>query len=270
MNMHLVADTGVQPKTYFSSDPFYSTALDSVLPANFEIDYIRAYSSQGNEFMWQWGNAGSDKISGWDMNTSDKFIVGDFAGLGRDQLLAVNTNTHWAVLMQYSSGNWYGVWDNKGTDKISGWNMNPGDQFIVGDFAGLGTPQLLSINANTHWAVLMQYSAGNWSGIWDNKGSDKIHWWYMNPTDKYLVGNFDGGTRSQILAVATNGWSHLMSYSGPDWETPWSNDGGAIIDLWYMHSSDSYFAGDFDGKGHADLFAVAGNGWAQLMQRMLP
>jgi hypothetical protein len=375
LDMHLVADVAVGA---------WNLPPEGDLPENYEIDYIRAYRSQSNEFMWQWGNGGSgwiagwhadpatDKylsgdfagsgrkqllaiatnvygwagllkyssgdwsnvwdnqgsgwIAGWHISPSDNYIVGDFAGLGHDQLLAINDNDGWAVLMHDSSGKWYNVWDNGGTGKINWWNMHPGDEYVAGDFDGDGQDELLAISPNgwahlmkysggawftiwsnggsgwisgwhigpggkflsgdfegegrkelmamatnaSDWAVLMHYSGGKWYNIWDNGGSGKIHWWYMHPSDQYLVGNFDGGKQDQLLAVATNGWSHLMSYSGPDWDTPWSNDGGGTIDLWYMHPSDRYIPGDFNGEGKADLFAIATNGWAHLMERRLP
>ena len=388
-DMYLIADMWVYPPSWNHIDPTrwippWKNTPINLLPANYEIDYIRAYRSQSNEFMWQWGNGGSgwiagwhadaatDKylsgdfagsgrkqllaiatnvygwagllkyssgdwsnvwdnqgsgwIAGWHISPSDNYIVGDFAGLGHDQLLAINDNDGWAVLMHYSGGKWYNIWDNRGTGKINWWNMHPGDEYVAGDFDGDGQDELLAISPNgwahlmkysggawftiwsnggsgwiagwhigpggqflsgdfegegrkelmamatnaSDWAVLMHYSGGKWYNIWDNGGSGKIHWWYMHPGDQYLVGNFDGGKRDQLLAVATNGWSHLMSYSGPDWDTPWSNDGGGTIDLWYMHPSDRYIPGDFNGDGKADLFAIATNGWAHLMERRLP
>ena len=69
---------------------------------------------------------------------------------------------------------------------------------------------------------------------------------HNDPTDNYLVGNFDGGNQDQLMAVAANGdgWTQLMAFSGSGWDTPWSNDGGGTIDLWYMHPTDKYIAGD--------------------------
>jgi beta-glucanase (GH16 family) len=63
MDMNLIADIAIN---------FSYGIPDSVLPADFEIDYIRAYTSQSNEFMYQWGNGGSGKINWWDMNPTDR------------------------------------------------------------------------------------------------------------------------------------------------------------------------------------------------------
>jgi beta-glucanase (GH16 family) len=387
-DMWLLADMWVQPPAWSGVDPDNWTPpwgggpID-LLPANFDIDYIRAYKSQTNEFMYQWGNGGSGQIGGWstkdryisgrfegngkaqllgisdaesaemmDFNVSswvtawsnkfgfpnwvlirdDKYIVGDFAGLGRDQVLAINDDDGQAQLMSYSasSKSWNTPWSTGG-GKIAWWYMHKEDQYIAGDFAGLGFDQLLAINYADGWAQLMEYYGGSWhmiwtnsgnhwisawylsagdkylsgnfqgnvngqkgllaiatngdgyagllkyangtwQNVWDNQGTGKIHWWNMNPTDNYLVGNFDGGNQDQLMAVAANGdgWTQLMSFSGSDWDTPWSNDGGGTIDYWYMNSSDKYIAGDFNGHLQTDLFAVATNGWAQLMQRTLP
>lgn len=382
LDMLLIADMWVQPPSWTGVDP------TNLLPANFDIDYVRAYTTQSNEFMWEWGNGGShqihwwdmnttdrylsgrfkgngeaqllatatngwaqmmnfngsswdtpwsnngtDKIHWWDMNPDDKYIVGDFAGLGRDQLLAINDNNGWSQLMSYngSSSTWDTPWANNGSGQIAWWDMHTEDQYIAGDFAGLGFDQLLAINyadgwaqlleyyggswhtiwsnGGSHWisgwylsagdkylpgnfqgnvngqkgllaiatngdgyAALVKYSAGQWYNVWDNGGSGQIHWWNMSPTDKYLVGSFDGGNHDQLLAIAANGWSQLMSYptSSGGWDTPWANDGSETIDLWYMHPGDKYIAGDFNGHGRKDLFAVSATGWAQLIERMLP
>jgi hypothetical protein len=377
LDMSLIADIAISP---WNGDP------DNLLPANYEIDYIRAYRSQSNEFMWQWGNGGShqihwwnmnptdrylsgkfqgngnaqllviaenqwgwvqmmnftgsswdtpwgnngtDKIHWWDINRDDKYIIGDFLGLGRDQLLAVNDDNGWSQLMSYDNslsdwgtpwgnsgngkiawwdmneqdqyvagdfaglgydqllaidyadgwaqliayygGSWHTIWGNNGNGEIGGWHISPGDHFLAGDFDGKGRKQLMAIATNRwQYAGLLQFSGGVWNGVWSNSGSGKIHWWDMNPTDEYFVGNFDGGKQDQLLATSIHGWSQLMSYSGSDWDTPWGNDGGGTIDLWYMHPSDKYVPGDFNGHSQADLFAVATNGWAHLMGRRLP
>lgn len=381
LDMYLIADTAIAS---WNGNP------DAFLPAEFEIDYIRAYRSQSDEFMTQWGNDGSKQIHWWNMNPTDhyvsgkfegngkaqllatstggwaqmmkfnssswdtpwgnggsgkinwwythptdKYIVGDFAGLGRDQLLAISDDNGWSQLMSYndSASSWDTPWGNNGSGQIASWYMHKEDQYIAGDFAGLGRDQLLAINYDNGWAQLMEYyggswhmiwsnsgnhwisgwylspgdkylsgnlrgnvngqkelfaiskngngyaglvrySAGQWHDVWKNGGSGKINWWNMNPTDKYFVGNFDGGNKDQVLAIATNqwGWSQLMSYSSSsgDWDTPWGNDGAGTIDLWYMHPSDMYVPGDFNGHGQKDLFAVGTNGWTHLMQRILP
>jgi hypothetical protein len=176
--------------------------------------------------------------------------------------------------MVYYGGSWHLIWSNNGNHWISGcWYLSAGDKYLSGNFQGNvnGQKALFTVATNGDgYAALLKYSGGQWYNVWDNGGSDQIHWWNMNPTDTYVVGNFDGGNQDQVLAVATNGWSQLMLYSGGDWETPWANDGGGTIDLWYMNPGDKYVPGDFNGHGQKDLFAVSTNGWAQLMQRILP
>ena len=191
------------------------------------------------------------------------------------KVLAINYADGWAQLLAYYGGSWHYLWGNSGSHWISGWYLSLADKYLPGNFVGNANGQkgLLAIATNGDgFEELLQYSAtkGDWSIVWGNNGSGKIHLWYLHPSDQYLVGSFDGGKQDQLLAVATNGWTHLMSYSGPDWDTPWSNDGSGTIDLWYMHPTDKYVPGDFNGDGKADLFAVATNGWAHLMERRLP
>jgi hypothetical protein len=57
----------------------------------------------GSSWDTPWGNNGTDKIHWWDINRDDKYIIGDFLGLGRDQLLAVNDDNGWSQLMSYDN-----------------------------------------------------------------------------------------------------------------------------------------------------------------------
>ena len=170
-----------------------------------------------------WGNGGTDKIHWWDMNRDDKYVVGDFAGLGRDQLLAINDDNGWSQLMSYnnSSSSWDTPWGNNGSGKLAWWDMHKEDQYIAGDFAGLGFDQLLAVNYADGWAQLLEYYGGSWHTIWGNGGSHWISGWYLSAGDKYLSGNFQGNGNGQkgLLAIATNGngYAALVQYSGGNW-----------------------------------------------------
>ena len=252
---------------------FLGNGRDQLLALNDGNGWSQLMSYDNSLANWDtpWGNSGSGKIAWWNMNKEDQYIAGDFAGLGYDQLLAVDYADGWAQLIAYYGGSWHTIWGNNGSGAIGGWNISPGDHFFSGDFDGKGRKQLMAIATNRwQYAELLQFSSGIWNGVWSNNGSGKIHWWNMNPSDQYFVGNFDGGEQDELLAVSTGGWAELMSYSGPDWDAPWSNDGGGTIDLWYMHLGDKYAAGDFNARGRDDLFVAALNGWAQLMDRQLP
>ncbi len=120
--MHLTAGSGVQP--------WIPTGLCS--PSGLlSIDYIRAYRSQANEFMWQWGD-GSGHVGS--SSTSDRFVSGTFEGIGKAQLLAISTSES-AEMMDFNGSSWVTSWSTK--FGLPNWIAQAGDKYIVGDFAGL-------------------------------------------------------------------------------------------------------------------------------------
>lgn len=258
LDMYIIANLAIANAAWWPSP---STANCPVYPYDFVIDYIRAYQSDAPEFVWKWGNGGSDKIDLWYLNGNDKYVTADFAGLGRDQLLAINAGTHYAHLMAYdqSSAQWSSPWFNSGSGKIDWWNINPNDQFIAADFDGDGRSELLGVNAGTRYAHLMKYNPAteSWSTIWTNLGNGRIDLWNLNPGDRFVAGDFDGDGKAELLAInGATKYAHLMHYASSGWTSPWFNVGNGRIDQWYLNTNDAYVAGDFDGDGRSELLAI--------------
>ncbi|MEA3034384.1 MAG: hypothetical protein QOH04_135, partial [Sphingomonadales bacterium] len=149
-------------------------------------------------------------------------------------------------------------------NKIALWMMKPSDRYMVGDFDGDGRDELLAI-ADNGWAHLMRWDGSSWQWMWGNNGANKIALWIMKPSDRYIVGDFEGTGRAQLAAFSDQGWAHAMYWDGAGWQYIWGNDGGETIHLWFMNGSDRYTAGAFDG-GKSLLLATAANGWAHLMK----
>lgn len=371
--MRLLVGTGIQP---------WITTSDSVLPTNYEIDYVRAYRNDAKEFMFQWGNGGSAQLGSWNMGPADvyfpgrfegngksqllaitpgkgahllgfiasswasdwstggggtigmwpvalagTYVVGNFAQQDRDQLLAISP-IHGAALVQYNgstwvtpwftgskkigpwtirtgdqhvagdfdgdgndelltvapdgaaqmlryaggtNGAWLSVWSNGGSGKINDWDIRPGDQYLAGDFSGQGQKQVLAI-ANNGMARLYRFNGSAWDTAWTNNGSGKFDSWTMGIGDKYRVGKFEGGKQDHLLVIGGDRWwsSQLLSFSGGAWTAPWKNDDGARVHTWYMKATDRYWVGDFNGGGKHVLVAVGSNGWSQLLAYVLP
>jgi hypothetical protein len=160
---------------------------------------------------------------------------------------------------------WKFVSGNGGSNQIALWNMNPSDKYVTGDFDNDNQDELLAISTGG-WSHLMQMNAGAWQWLWGNGGNGKIALWNMGASDRYASGDFDGDGRDELLAIANNGWSHLMRWNGLSWQWFWGNSGNGKIALWNMAPTDRYVVGDFDGDGRDELFAIANNGWSHLMR----
>ena len=236
----------------------------NAFPFEFEIDYIRAYQSLEEEFMFQWGNGGSKQIAGWYMNQGDKFIAGDFDQDGRDEILVIAQNG-WLKLLRYDGTDWQDKWHNSGNGQIAGWYMNQGDKFIAGDFDQDGQEEILAI-AQNGWSKLLKYGGTTWQDKWHNSGNGQIAGWYMNQGDKFIAGDFDQDGREEILAIAQNGWSKLLRYDGTTWQDKWHNNGNGQVAGWVINHGDKFIVGDFDQDGRDEILAIAQNGWSKLLR----
>jgi beta-glucanase (GH16 family) len=203
-DMYVIANLAIAPWAPYP--------VSSDFPASYEIDYIRVFRSLDNEMLWHWGNGGSGKLDWWNLNPGDQFVAGDFDGDGHDELLAISAATGFAHLMKYASAGWSTPWANNGSHTIHWWNLNPGDQFIAGDFDGDGHDELLAVSTGG-WSHLMRYAASTWSMDWTNDGAWTIHLWHMRSSDRYLAGRFDTQrSDAELITRAQNGWVHVIAY----------------------------------------------------------
>jgi lysyl endopeptidase len=170
-------------------------------------------------------------------------------------------NTIWPQIRSWFQ--WRFLWG--ATGQIALWYMNNGDKYTVGDFDADNQDELVAVSA-AGWAHLMEMNGGNWQWLWGNGGAKQIGLWLMNPSDRYFAGDFDGDSRDELMAVANNGWSHLMRWNGSSWNWFWGNGGSGRIALWNMHPLDRYYVGDFDGDGRDELMTVGVNGWSHVMR----
>ena len=214
-----------------------------------------------------WATATSN-IGGWYVNPPDTYIAGDFNNDGRDELLAINPNNGFAKLLRYSSGTWASIWGNGGSGQIPPyWYLNPGDQFIGGDWNGDNRDSLLTAALNG-WSQDMTFSGGTFQFNGGNGGSGQIAFWFLNPGDIFVPGDYDGNGADELFSVALNGWSHLSERPATAWSWICGNGGLGKIAYWYMHSGDRYLSGDLDGDGTEELVAISTTHWIHVMNRV--
>jgi len=159
---------------------------------------------------------------------------------------------------------------------------------IVGNFitAGINNPDeiifidLSGVNENgggvdpprTLLFSLCHNLVGNsvYNSVWDYMNNPLFRWWNADPAvDKYIVGNFDGGSKESILCInPETGWSHLVKFSldqscgliiqssNMNWDRTWGNAGGGNIGTWNITPGDDYYAGDFNGNGTDELLCI--------------
>lgn len=248
-------------------DFMYGDKKDELLVSFKDKKLVQMYLFENNNWNSKWTNNGSGTIKGWNLNLNDQFIIGDFDNNGKDNLLAISTNTKWSKLFDFNGTDWQETWHNNGSGSIKGWNLNPGDQFIVGDFDKDGKDDLLCISIGTKWSKLFNYNGTDWIEKWHNNGSGTIKGWNLNVSDQFIVGDFDKDGKDDLLCISISSkWSKLLNYNGTDWVEKWHNNGSGSIKWWNLNPGDRFVAGDFDKDGKDDLLAISlSTKWSKLL-----
>ncbi len=207
------------------------------------------------------GNSGGGSIFWWNIGPADSYVTGDFNGDGSDELLAFNPNG-WHHTMSFDGSNWNFI-EGDGSGAIAWWNIGSADSYVAGDFNGDGRDEVLALNPNG-WHHTMSFNGSSWSFI-EGDGSGAIAWWNIGSVDSYVVGDFNGNGRDELLALNPNGWHHTMSFNGSSWSFI-EGDGSGAIAWWNIGSADSYVTGNFTGGGQEEILAVNPNGWHHTMR----
>jgi hypothetical protein len=143
-----------------------------------------------------WTPALSTSLVGW-VDAGDKLVAGDFAGLGRAQLLFINTTggTQGAASLRKfdAASNSFQIIKTVPWNKIIGttamWTTTA-NKTLVGDFLGLNKDQLLIINPNGTGVALSFWSydatAGSFNEVY------KMNWAPDEITNANVAGFVDG------------------------------------------------------------------------------
>jgi hypothetical protein len=162
--------------------------------------------------LWSWNviSQGNNSIAYWNTSWDDKFIVGDFNGNGRDEILAINPNG-WHHTMAFNNGQWTMI-EGDGSGIIGGANIDWNDNYISEDFNGDGRDEVILINSYHSWSLRLGFSNNTWSAIDHNQGDDYIGNWKNENNDHIISGDFNGDGQAELLQLNENNAWQLSTF----------------------------------------------------------
>ena len=194
--------------------------------------------------------------SGWVLQKSDQFIVGDFNGDAREEVLLFNTGL--GKLLNFGGQDFE---FNSVNGELKNWEFDESDQYLVGDFMGIGRDQLFIINGESKHAKLFNFENSKWKLDYENESKKSIGSWVLNKDDIFLVGDFDENGMDEIL-FANPISHHTRIYQAANSSFIWSNAGNPNIYYWNLHPDlgDKFISGRFVNSNKSQIFVVRFSG----------
>jgi hypothetical protein len=232
---------------------------------------LELYQSDGNQQVPTWIQ--TLPLTGWDSFAEhDQFLVTDFDGNGRDDLIVYNMVDFaipYLALLRSADPPAVGFtvvvrYDNT----LPGWQMKPGDKFFVGDFDGDTLADLYVVNNTlTDWPIgylgMLRSTGGTLAFV---KRYDDIlpGWDKIRPGDQFYVANVNGTGGKDLYVSNTTDW--CVGYVDSLLSTGTELTGGARYDQtipgWAnILPGDTYLVGDLNGDGREDLYAFNGTNY---------
>ena len=208
-------------------------------------------------FLESWGD--STLLNGWH-DPEDLQLVGDFMGLGHDQVLFVNTSGALGrvLIVDFAGGRPQALFQENWGDStlLNGWH-DPEDLQLVGDFMGLGHDQVLFVNTDGALGrvLIVDFAGGLPQVLFQENWGDStlLNGWH-DPEDLQLVGDFMGLGHDQVLFVNTDGALGrvlIVDFAGGQPQAIFLENWGdsTLLNGWH-DPEDLQLVGDFMGLGH--------------------
>lgn len=248
---------------------------DTFLAGNFKADpnnrdellcintiYSKILEFDGNDWKWVWGNEASKKIGTWSLNAGDRYYVGDFDGNGTDDLLCISGSSKWAQILTFGTNGWETIYSNGGEgvlkSGINSWVINPEDEFIVGNFEGALSDELLMINAPSKAAKVLRFKTyKEWEWVWGNILDGTIGTpWNIHAGGRYYAVDYNNDGKDALFCVSHgNKFEKIIEFKpqgSGKWSTFWGNAGSYEIHNREIGDKDDFYFGNFGSSYTSD------------------
>ena len=239
---------------------------------DWSIPYFAMLHSDGNGFT---GVRRFDReLPGWgEMKPGDQFLVADFDGDGRDDILVFNGRDFSVgyLLMLRSTGNDLQLvrcYD----DELPGWgSMKANDTFFAANFSRERRAKRADLFVSNQqdfsvgYLLMLASNGSSFEFLYAGFDETLPGWGDMKPGDQFLVADING-----------DGLSGLYVFNGTDWSTPYLEmlpfDGqrspvrSALRSRrarWgEMRRNDRWFVADVNGDHRSDLYVYNAEDWS--------
>jgi hypothetical protein len=237
---------------------------------DFNIGYLLLLRSTGSDLAYV--TRYDDILPGWDsMRRNDRFLVGDFSGDGKDDLV-VDNQRDWSVgylgVLRSSGGGFSML--ARYDEELPGWDdMKAGDQFHVANFDGDRRDDLVVFNGSDWSQPYLQMLRSTGRGLASTRrfDGDVPGWGEMRRNDRWYPADIDGDGRTDLYAYNANDWSE--EYLGTLLSSGRSLDGGFQADWigsWNLGNGDRFVVANFNGGSGWDDLLVHNDDWFGLLR----
>jgi hypothetical protein len=257
------ATSGHSFLTCYAGD-FNGDGRDDLLIHN--VNGIQIFRSDGTQLDHVFSAV--DRVPGsWQFRSGDRFLIGDFNGDGKDEVVVYNS-VDW-------SKEYLGLLVNDGSDGLElvaryddsmpGWQFQMNDRFYLADFDGNGSTDLIVFNGSD-WAIpylgMLRSSGSGFSVV--QRYDNSMPGWSMRPGDRHYIGDFNGDGRDDVWVFNGGDWAFpylgMLRSNGADLSMSRRYDG--TMPGWDMRAGDRHYVGDFNSDGRSDLYVFNGDDWA--------
>jgi hypothetical protein len=213
---------------------------------------------ENGDWNWGWSNYGNNHMM---LPYRDNFVVGDFDGDGKDELLG-NDLGGFTTMFHFNNHSWHWGWSDYGSHSITPYK----DNLVVGDFDGDGKDEILGCDLPWGWTTRFVYSNNDFLWSWSDYGRNHSIRPYRN---NLISGDFDDDGKDELLGL--NSWATMFSFQNHNFLWGWSTYGSNSFSGWTypIPSNDRILIGDIDGNDTKDeiLFLQTGVGasWSTSM-----